>query len=241
MIEGYSEFKMYDFWEKLDEMMRKAFNPVQNPLKDEFLFKQVEFEEKKIENRARTYHTDKLKHISVSRFVTLGVFQSHNMTVFPNGNYDIPLFGTDIVIFEKMLVVYCDITPYVKDKELTEKYINPIKSIHEKYKNLPDEMPRGREWLEEISSGQGITVTSGDPGHVHEAFNGVIEIFNLYTKYVNNATPVKDENRKAQIAEGRKKVIGLFTEYDPGYGPMKKYFGKEWTDYYFHNVLFAGE
>ena len=221
--------------------MRKAFNPVANPLKDEFLYKQVDFEGKKIENRARTYHTEKLKHISVSIFIVHGVVQSHNMTIFPNGHYDVPLFGTDIVIFEKMLVVYSDITPYLKDNELTDKYINPIKPIHEKYKNLPDEMPRGREWLEEISSGQGISVTSTEPNNVYEAFKGVAEFFNLYVKYVNNATPVKDEKRKAEIAEGRKKIIGLFTEYDPGYGPMKKYFGKEWTDYYFHNVLFAGE
>ena len=231
--------RIYDYFERMDEMMKKSFNPVPNSLKDEFLHKEVEFEGRLVENTARTYHAEKLKHISVSKFVSHGVLQSHNMTIFPDGNYDVPLFGTDIVIFEKMLVVYCDLTPYVKNEEIVKKYLDSMKPLHEKYKNLPDEMPRGREWLEKISSGLGITVTGTNVDCVEDAFKGVTEDFNLFASYINKATPV-NEKRKAEIAEGRKKVIALFTEYDPGYGPMKKYFGKEWTDYYFHNVLFAG-
>ena len=241
MAAEQAKSKAYDFYLRMDEAMRKALNPTPKPLKDEFLHKKVEHEGKQIENAAMTYHADKLKHISISRFIVHGVVQSHNMTIFPDNNYDIPLFGTDIVIFEKMLVVYCDVLPYVKDAELTRKYIEPMKPLHEKYKNLPDEMPRGREWLESISTGFGISVTAMDPKYVEESFKGVMEYFNLFASYVKNATPLKDEKRKAEIAEGRKKIVGLFTENDPGYGPMKKYFGKEWADYYFHNILFVGD
>ena len=240
MAETQTQPKIHDFFERLDEAMKKSLNPTPNPLKDEFLHKKIDYEGRIVENTARTYHTDKLKHISVSKFISHGVVQSHNMTIFPNINYDFPLFGTDIVIFEKMLVVYCDMTLYAKDEESIRKYIEPMKPLHEKYKHLPDEIPRGREWLAEISSGFGISVTTTDVGYVEECYKAVVEYFALFVSYVKNGSPVKDGKRKEQIAKGREKIVGSFSENDPGYGPMKKYFGKEWTDHYFHEILFAG-
>jgi len=240
MAEEQAKSRVYDYYERMDEIMRKSFNPIANPLKDEFLYKKVESQGKLVENTARTYHTEKIKHISVSKLVVHGVVQSHNMSIFPDGNYDIPFYGSDIVIFEKMIVVFCDIQPYIRDEEAIKKYITPMKPIYEKYKHLPDEMPRGRDWLAEISSGFGLSVTTFDVQYVEECFRGAMEYFELYSSFVKNATPVKDRKRIEEIAQGRKKIIGAYIENDPGYGPMKKYFGKEWTDYYFHNVLFAG-
>ncbi|MBI5375767.1 MAG: hypothetical protein HZA77_10040 [Candidatus Schekmanbacteria bacterium] len=232
--------KVYDYFERMDEIMRKTLNPVQNPLKEEFLYKKVEHEGKIVENMARTYHCEKLKHISLSKLVVHGVVQSHNFSIFPDGNYDLPFFGTDIVIFDKMIVCFCDLQPYIRDEESVQKYITPMKPLYEKYKHIPNEMPRGRDWLAEISSNFGLSVTTTDVSYVEEAFRGAMEYFQLFTTYLKKAEPLKDEKRKEEIKKGREHVIAMYTEYDPGYGPMKKYFGKEWTDYYFHNILFAG-
>jgi len=241
MAENSDGLKVYDFYERMLDKMKKSFNPAKNPLADEYLYKKVHSEGKDVENMANTFRTEKLKHISLSKLVVHGVVQSHNFSIFPDGNYDLPFFGTDVVLFDKMVIIFCDIQPYVRDAELEEKYIVPLKPLHEKFKNLPNEMPRGREWLKNIASGFGLSVTSTDLNCVEESFEAAMTYFDTYTSFVNAALPVSDEERKKEIAEGRKRVVQAYVEHDPGYGPMKKYFGKEWTDYYFHNVLFPGD
>ena len=241
MADKSDDVKVYDFFERMLDKMKESLHPIQNPLADEFLHKKVHTEGKDVENTARTFHTDKLKHISLSKLVVHGVVQSHNFSIFPDGNYDLPFFGTDVVLFDKMVILFCDIQPYVRDAESEKKYITPLKPLHEKFKNLPNEMPRGREWLQNISSGFGLNVTSTDLSCIEESFSAAMTYFDTYTSFVNSAVPEKDEERKNKIAEGRNRIIQAYVVNDPGYGPMKKYFGKEWADYYFHNILFAGE
>ena len=240
MSENTDGLKVYDFYERMVGKMTKALNPVQNELADEFVYKKVYTEGKDVENMAKTFHTEKLKHISLSKLVVHGVVQSHNFSIFPDGKYDLPFFGTDVVIFGKMIVMFCDIQPYLRDRKTDEKYISPIKLLHEKYKNLPNEIPRDRGWLKNIASGYGLNVTSTNLDCLEESFAATMDYFETYVSFVSAANPLDDDERIQKVAEGRKRIVQAYIDQDPGYGPMKKYFGREGADYYFHNILFAG-
>ena len=72
------------------------------------------------------------------------------MAIYPNDCYDIPIFYLDLSCMKKKAIAYINYVRMQDSEEYLNKYIDPLKMMHEKYKHIPlREYP---EWMTKYTS-----------------------------------------------------------------------------------------
>jgi phycoerythrobilin:ferredoxin oxidoreductase len=79
------------------------------------------------------------------------------------------------------------------------------------------------------------TETEAVQTHVFNAFTDYLKI---YLKFVQQAEPVTDADRLAEIREAQLRYVRYRAEKDPARGMFKRFYGEAWTEEYIHGFLF---
>ena len=128
------------------------FAPFKKYLEEE-LFNRFELQERPIpqglesnisergKNRATIqswcYQCPELRKIRYTYIDAGETAQVFNSVIYPSHNYDIPFLGIDFLSFgKKKILVVLDFQPLFRDQDYQEKYIEPVKAIHDKYSEL---------------------------------------------------------------------------------------------------------
>ncbi|MEG4289514.1 hypothetical protein Q5692_13700 [Microcoleus sp. C2C3] len=69
--------------------------------------------------------------------------QVFNCVIYPTHNYDLPLLGIYLLFFSKnKILVVLDFQPLFRDEAYIAKYVQPLKSLRDKYEDLNQNLER---------------------------------------------------------------------------------------------------
>jgi len=223
------------------DKLKENFKLSSLDIPDEFSYKKVEKEGKTVEHRASLYGSDKIDKIKFGVFNVEGLVYVRNCSICPKDEYDFPIFGYDCAESKKYLFMLLDLHPLRKDEQYLKRYIDPLKEIQTKYKDIPfveGARKEVRDWTKEFSSGYALYVRC--PKDYEPTIEQALKDYlNFYILCVKEAEPLFDTQLRKQINEYKKRLKDIYREKDPGGGPLRAYFGKEWTDRFMKEFLFA--
>ncbi len=165
--------------------------------------------------------------------------QIFNSVIYPAHHYDLPLLGIDFLTFgNKKNLVVLDFQPLFQDKAYLQKYIEPMRSLREKYKDLAQDLEMKFYDANRYFS-RNLLFAKTDPESIHQRlFPAYQEYLRLYWQLVEQAEPLSTEKEIERIVEAQKDYDQYSAERDPAHGLFTSYFGSEWANRFLHEFLF---
>jgi 15,16-dihydrobiliverdin:ferredoxin oxidoreductase len=162
-------------------------------------------------------------------------------SVPPGERYDFPILGFDFVLASKFLIGVIDLHPISRDRAYVDKYITPLKEIHQKYQWIP-RAEGGRSevhaWAKFYESGYSFyrwCETKYLPD-VENAFRDYVRVF---CECIRKAEPITDQEMLDKRNAYMLKYQDEYTYKDPGSAPLKYHFGEEWGERYLKDFIFG--
>ena len=165
--------------------------------------------------------------------------QIFNSVIYPAHQYDLPLLGIDFLSFGavKNLIVM-DFQPLFQDEAYQQKYIEPLRVLHDKYPDLAQNLEmKFYDANQYFSKYLLFAKTDLDTvkTRVLEAFKDYLQ---LYWQMLDAAAPNTDSAAMARIAKAQKDYDQYSAERDPASGLFSSYFGHEWSERFLYGFLF---
>lgn len=229
------------FNEILKDELGKAFPLKPLALEPVFSEKYADSGDKTIFIRNEFFACPKTSGIRMGAMNFAGSMIVHFGSIQPGTDYDFPVFGFTFAGASKFLIAVLDLHPIAKDKEYTEKYLAPLKSISEKYAWIP-KTEGGRsevhDWAKKYDSGYALYRWC-DPQYlpqIEAAFKDYLQVFCLC---IHKAAPLTDAALRTRRDEYLKQYREDYITYDPGSTPLQHHFGLAWSERYLREFLFG--
>jgi len=192
----------------------------------------LEGEKLRIENRC--YQTPQFRklHLELAKVGTqLDIL---HCVMFPNPNYPLPMFGTDLVGGRgKISAAIADLSPTSPTLTLPPPYIQLLKALPEIHFSQPRDLP---EWGD-IFSEFCLFVRPNSEGEEELFLSRVESYLEIHCQMALAMQPVADEER-LQIIAGQRNYCSKQRQNDKTRRVLEKAFGEEWAESYMTNVLF---
>ncbi len=237
-------------WKPFLEITVKAlskFKVESFPIPPEFLDRKIIYElnSKKIEIKANTWACSTSKFYQVRcACIDAGPLASvMNLVITPLPCFDLPFFGADFVTLPSGHLLALDLQPAIKDDKLHTKDVwEKLIPIHQKWKAL---FPYGGKIPNEaekfFSPGflwSRLPLNNNSDDIIDKILIPAFEDYiNLYIEIVIQSEKV-NQYRQDLILDGQRSYMQYRAKKDPARGMLSRFFGKEWTESYIHEVLF---
>ena len=168
-----------------------------------------------------------------------------NLQVFnalwsPNYEYDIPMFGIDLISLGKSRVMsVVDLQPLHPTLEYSEKYITPLTQIKEKYTSLHGTLS-GKIYDDTsfFSKNMLFGRYTDESKLMSDVYPAFVEYMNHYITLANTAIPNNNKDSMDIVYERQKAYEVYSALKDPAVGLFDAYFGKDWSADFVHKYLF---
>ncbi len=224
-----------------------SFSPCPLPIPKHFLEKEVKFGVKEKSCIAKTVtwacQTKKFKKIRAACVDAGSTASVLNLIFQPFECYDLPFFGADFVTLGSGHLLALDLQPALKDDLMHTEYVwDRLIPLHAKWQSL---LPSGGTIPVEAESffSPGFLWTKIPLGsYGEELIDNVIypaftDYLSLYCEIMMNAKRVQ-EDRSVLLLKGQQKYLRYRSDKDPARGMLTRFYGREWTNDYIHNILF---
>jgi hypothetical protein len=229
------------FNEILKEEMGNAFVLQALPLDPDFELKYTNAEDKSVYIKNEFFACPKTGGIRMGAMDFAGSMMVHFGSIQPGADYDFPVFGFTFACASKFLIAVLDLHPVAKDKEYSEKYLAPLKSLAEKYAWIP-KTEGGRsevhDWAKKYDSGCALYRWC-DPQYLPQIEVAFRDYLQVFCACINKAEPLTDPALRARREQYLKEYRDDYIAYDPGSAPLQHHFGEEWGERYLQEFLFG--
>lgn len=165
--------------------------------------------------------------------------QIFNSVMYPNYQYDIPLLGIDLLSFgKKKILVVLDFQPLFQDQAYQERYIEPMRALHDKYADLAQNLEMKFYDANQYFS-KYLLFAKTDPETVESrVFPAFQDYINTYWQMLDAATPSESSADIQRIVKAQKAYDQYSADRDPASGLFSSYFGHEWAEKFLYEFLF---
>ena len=178
----------------------------------------------------------KIRYTYIDAGETAQVF---NSVIYPAHHYDIPLLGIDFLSFgKKKILVVLDFQPLFRDLAYQEKYIEPMRSIRDKYNELAQNLEMKFYDANQYFSKYLLFAKTDADTVVKRLFPAYQEYVQLYWQMLDSAEPLSDREDIQRIVKAHKDYDQYSAERDPAHGLFSSYFGAEWAEKFLYEFLF---
>ena len=178
----------------------------------------------------------KIRYTYIDAGETAQVF---NSVIYPAHHYDIPLLGIDFLSFgKKKILVVLDFQPLFRDRAYQEKYIEPMRSIRDKYNELAQNLEMKFYDANQYFSKYLLFAKTDADTVVKRLFPAYQEYVQLYWQMLDSAEPLSDPEDIQRIVKAQKDYDQYSAERDPAHGLFSSYFGAEWAEKFLYEFLF---
>lgn len=162
-----------------------------------------------------------------------------NSVIYPNHTYDLPLLGIDFLSFGtvKNLIVM-DFQPLFQDEAYLEKYIHPLKTLHDKYPDLAQGLEMKFYDANQYFSKYLLFAKTDVETVRTRVFDAFKDYLNLYWQLLEDATPSHSFDEIQRIVDAQKEYDQYSADRDPASGLFSSYFGHEWSEKFLYGFLF---
>ncbi len=178
----------------------------------------------------------KIRYTYIDAGETAQVF---NSVIYPAHHYDVPLLGIDFLSFgKKKILVVLDFQPLFRDRAYQEKYIEPMRSIRDKYNELAQNLEMKFYDANQYFSKYLLFAKTDADTVVKRLFPAYQEYVQLYWQMLDRAEPLSDREDIQRIVKAQKDYDQYSAERDPAHGLFSSYFGAEWAEKFLYEFLF---
>lgn len=165
--------------------------------------------------------------------------QIFNSVIYPAHHYDLPLLGIDFLTFgNKKNLVVLDFQPLFQDEAYLKKYIEPMRSIKNKYADLAQNLEMKFYDANRYFS-KNLLFAKTDLESIHNRlFPAYQEYLQLYWQLVEQTEPLSTPEEIERIVQAQKDYDQYSAERDPAHGLFSSYFGQEWANRFLYEFLF---
>ncbi len=189
--------------------------------------------------RSWCYQSQELRKIRYTYIDAGESAQIFNSVVYPSNHYDLPLLGIDFLSFGKVKnLIVLDFQPLFQDEDYQKKYIVPLKSLHDKYPDLAQNLEMKFYDANQYFS-KYLLFAKTDPETVStRVFEAFQDYLNLYWQMLGDAKPLQDPEDIQRIIKAQKDYDQYSADRDPASGLFSSYFGHEWAERFLYEFLF---
>jgi 15,16-dihydrobiliverdin:ferredoxin oxidoreductase len=165
--------------------------------------------------------------------------QIFNSVIYPAHHYDLPLLGIDFLSFgHKKNLVVLDFQPLFRDEGYLQKYIEPMRSVKNKYADLAQDLEMKFYDANRYFS-KNLLFAKTDIESIHNRlFPAYQEYLRLYWQLLEQAEPLSKPEEIERIVQAQKDYDQYSAERDPAHGLFSSYFGHEWANRFLYEFLF---
>ena len=185
------------------------------------------------------YQCPQLRKIRYSYIDAGETAQVFNSVIYPDYHYDLPLLGVDFLSFgKKKILVVMDFQPLFRDRAYTEKYIEPMREIRDKYNELAQNLEMKFYDANQYFSKYLLFAKTDSETVVNRLFPAYQEYLSLYWKMLAEAKPLTKTEDIDRIIKAQKDYDQYSAERDPAHGLFSSYFGADWSEKFLYEFLF---
>jgi 15,16-dihydrobiliverdin:ferredoxin oxidoreductase len=178
----------------------------------------------------------KIRYTYIDAGETAQVF---NSVIYPSHHYDIPLLGIDFLSFgKKKILVVLDFQPLFRDRTYQEKYIEPMRSIRDKYNELAQNLEMKFYDANQYFSKYLLFAKTDADTVVTKLFPAYQEYIQLYWQMLEQTEPLTLKEDIQRIIKAQKDYDQYSADRDPAHGLFSSYFGSEWAERFLYEFLF---
>jgi 15,16-dihydrobiliverdin:ferredoxin oxidoreductase len=165
--------------------------------------------------------------------------QIFNSVIYPSHHYDLPLLGIDFLSFGQVKnLIVMDFQPLFQDEAYLEKYIHPLRSLHQKYPDLAQDLEMKFYDANQYFS-KYLLFAKTDPETVKtRVFEAFQDYLNLYWQLLETAEPLTEPIEIQRVVRAQKDYDQYSADRDPASGLFSSYFGHDWSERFLYGFLF---
>ncbi|WP_017326202.1 15,16-dihydrobiliverdin:ferredoxin oxidoreductase [Synechococcus sp. PCC 7336] len=185
------------------------------------------------------YECPQLRKIRYTYIDAGAAAQVFNSVIYPNHQYDIPLLGVDFLSFGKSkILVVLDCQPLFRDKAYLHRYIEPLRSLKEKYSDLAQDLEMKFYDANQYFSKYLLFAKTDADTVATQVFDAFKDYLEFYWQMLERAEPLTDPSDIQRIVKAQKGYDQYSAERDPAHGLFSSYFGSEWANRFLYEFLF---
>ena len=156
--------------------------------------------------------------------------------MFPNPEYAIPIFGTDLVGGRggAISAAIADLSPVSSDRALPPRYYQELSVLSPLEFSQPRALP---EWGD-IFSDFCLFVRPGDSQEEDKFLGRVREFLTIHCQIASIETPLTSNLDISRVLAGQRNYCTKQQQNDKTRRVLEKSFGTDWTDRYMNTMLF---
>lgn len=185
------------------------------------------------------YQCSELRKIRYTYIDAEETSQILNCVIYPDYRFDLPLLGIDFLSFGKVKnLIVMDFQPLFQDAGYLEKYIYPLKSLHDQYPNLCQGLEMKFYDANQYFS-QFLLFAKTDVETVKtDVFSAFKDYLQLYLQLLDAAEPLTHTEDIQRIIQAQQDYDQYSAERDPASGLFSSYFGHDWSERFLYEFLF---
>lgn len=178
----------------------------------------------------------KIRHTYIDAGETAQIF---NSVLYPSYSYDLPLLGIDFLAFNSQkIIIVLDFQPLFRDPDYLKKYINPMKTIRNKYHELAQNLPMKFYDANQYFSPYLLFAKTEQYIVENRLFPAYQEYLQLYWQLLEKANSLTDNDDIQSVIKAQKDYDQYSADRDPASGLFSSYFGHEWSERFLYEFLF---
>ncbi|MBE9115648.1 15,16-dihydrobiliverdin:ferredoxin oxidoreductase [Lusitaniella coriacea LEGE 07157] len=189
--------------------------------------------------RSWSYECPQLRKIRYTYIDAGEMAQVFNSVIYPSHHYDLPLLGIDFLTFgKKKILVVMDFQPLFRDEAYQEKYIEPMKSLRDRYDDLAQNLEMKFYDANQYFSKYLLFAKTDAETVQSRLFPAYQEYIRLYLQILEQTEPLADPEAIQRVAKAQKDYDQYSADRDPASGLFSSYFGHEWAERFLYEFLF---
>jgi 15,16-dihydrobiliverdin:ferredoxin oxidoreductase len=165
--------------------------------------------------------------------------QIFNSVIYPAHHYDLPLLGIDFLTFgNKKNLVVLDFQPLFQDEAYLQKYIEPMRSVKNKYADLAQDLEMKFYDANRYFSKNLLFAKTDLESIQNRLFPAYQKYLQLYWQLLEQAEPLSTPEEIERIFQAQRDYDQYSAERDPAHGLFSSYFGHEWANRFLYEFLF---
>jgi 15,16-dihydrobiliverdin:ferredoxin oxidoreductase len=189
--------------------------------------------------RSWCYQCSQLRKIRYTYIDAGESAQIFNSVIYPSHHYDLPLLGIDFLSFGKVKnLIVLDFQPLFQDEAYQEKYIDPLKALHDRYPDLAQDLEMKFYDANQYFSKYLLFAKTDAQTVTTRVFSAFKDYLNLYWQLLARAEPFKEAQDIDRIVKAQKDYDQYSADRDPASGLFSSYFGHAWAEKFLYEFLF---
>ncbi|NJR69370.1 MAG: 15,16-dihydrobiliverdin:ferredoxin oxidoreductase [Synechococcales cyanobacterium CRU_2_2] len=165
--------------------------------------------------------------------------QVFNSVIYPDHHYDAPILGIDLLSFgKKKILVVIDFQPLFRDNAYTERYVEPMRDMYERYGDLAQDLGMKFYDANQYFSKYLLFAKTDLETVERRVLPAFQDYVSSYWEMISKATPLTNPSDVQRIVQAQKDYDQYSAERDPAHGLFSSYFGPAWADRFLYDFLF---